>query len=70
MNSPDATTGPPSIEADARAVVEQVLSGKPVDPDAARRVHEHAEQIRQEILSKHGVVNIAVDLIRETRDEA
>jgi hypothetical protein len=71
MDSTEATTGhPPTIEADAQAVIEQVMSGKPVDPDAARRVHARAQQIRREILEKHGVLNVAVDLIRETRDEA
>jgi hypothetical protein len=71
MDSAETTTGhPPGIEADAQAVIEQVMSGKPVDPEAARRVHERAQQIRREILAKHGVLNVAVDLIRETRDEA
>jgi len=71
MNSAETTTAPPSsIEADAQAVIEQVMSGKPVDPEAARRVHERAQQIRREILEKHGVLNVAVGLIRETRDEA
>jgi hypothetical protein len=34
-----------------------------------RRVQERAEAIRQEVLAKHGVLNVAVDLIREGRDE-
>ena len=45
-------------------------SGKPIDPEAARRVHERAQQIRRKILARHGVLNVAVDLIRETRDDA
>jgi hypothetical protein len=71
MDTAKPTTGfPPDIDADAQAVIEQVMTGKPVDPEAARRVHERAQQIRCEILEKHGVLDVAVDLIGETRDEA
>ena len=39
--------------------------------DAAfeKRIGEQTEKIRQEILAEHGVLNVAVDLIREGRDE-
>lgn len=33
------------------------------------RVAEQTEKIRKEILAKHGVLNIAVDLIREGRED-
>ena len=58
------------IVADNQAVMEHVTSGLPLDPAIARRVQERACAIRQEILKKHGIVNVSVDLIRETRDEA
>jgi hypothetical protein len=61
---------PADIDADAKTLIEQVMAGKPVDPEVARRVHERAQQIRQEILAKHGVLDVAVELIRETREEA
>ncbi len=64
------TESRPEITADAQAVIEQALSGQPIDPAAADRVHECAKQIRRDILAKHGVLDAAVDLIRETRDEA
>jgi hypothetical protein len=32
-------------------------------------VHERAHAISQQIFNKHGVLNVAVDLIREIRDE-
>ena len=60
----------PDVETDAQAVIDQVLAGKPVDPEVARRVHERAHAIRQEVLEKCGVLDVAVDLIRETRDDA
>ena len=38
-------------------------------PEVTRRIQERAERIRQEIVQEHGIVNVAVDLIREGRDE-
>jgi hypothetical protein len=60
---------PPDIAADNQAVLDHVLTGRRLDPEIARRVHERARKIRQEILQKHGVINVAVDLIREIREE-
>lgn len=39
--------------------------------DAAfeKRVGEQTQKIQQEMLAEHGVLNVAVDLIREGRDE-
>ena len=34
-----------------------------------KRIHERSEQVRREMFEKHGITNIAVDLIREVRDE-
>jgi hypothetical protein len=34
-----------------------------------KRVGEQTEKIRQRILAEHGVLNVAVDLVREGRDE-
>ena len=59
---------PADVAADNQAVLDHVLTGARLDPEVARRVHERALKIRQEILQKHGVVNAAVDLVRETRD--
>jgi hypothetical protein len=57
---------PPTEEAaDQRAVLDHAFHGKPLDPDAAKRVHERAEAVRK-LLPE---TNIAVDLIRETRDD-
>ena len=39
------------------------------DPGFEKRIGEQTEKIRQEILAEHGVLNVAVDLIREGRDE-
>jgi hypothetical protein len=59
----------PEVAADNQTVLDHVVTGQPLDPEVARRVAERARKIRQEILAKHGVVNVAVDLLREAREE-
>jgi hypothetical protein len=64
------TTGlPPDLAADARAIIDSLTSGKPLDPEVARRVRERGDRIRDEILRTHGVQDIGVGLIRELRGE-
>jgi len=61
---------PAQEQADAEEVMRLVAEGKRVtDPELIRRVQERAEKVRREIVEKHGVVEWAVDLIREARDE-
>jgi len=48
--------------------IQLIMTGKK-DPEFAARVQAETEKITEEIRRKHGVVNIAVDLIREARDE-
>jgi hypothetical protein len=59
----------PQINADEEAVMESCLTGKPLDPEVARRVNERARQITEETFRKHGLVDIAVPAIRELRGE-
>jgi hypothetical protein len=59
----------PQELADSRAVMEHVLSQAPLDPEVYRRVHERAAKITEDLRRKHGTLDIAVDLIREVRDE-
>ena len=60
----------PQVLADLDAVMERIASGKRLDPEASRRIRQRAERITEEIRQKHGQLDIAVQLIRETRDEA
>ncbi len=47
-----------------------IAGGKKVsDPELRRRIRGRAEKVRQVILAKHGVVEWAVDMIRDARDE-
>jgi hypothetical protein len=41
-----------------------------IDPDARRKAAERLDQMRQEFRRRHGEVNLAVELIREARDDA
>jgi len=58
---------PAEVMLDLQKVADAVASGKPVDPDVARRVNERAEKARQELLLTHGVQDIGVQIIREIR---
>jgi hypothetical protein len=60
---------PPDILADLEEVCRQAASGGVRDPELLRRIQERSAKAREEILRKHGVLNVAVDLIREIRDE-
>ena len=56
-----------SSDPDTEAILERVR-GKPLDPAIYQRIREEGARITEEIRKKHGTLNIAVDLIRETRD--
>lgn len=55
-------------QSDREEIYRAVRERRRPDPDVAKRVHERAEKVRQEIFEKHGVLDVAVDLIREGRD--
>ncbi len=61
---------PPEVLADLEQVCRQAAAGGSPDPELLRRVTARAAAVRREILEKHGVLNVAVDLVREIRDEA
>ena len=59
----------PEWDEETRAVMNKVMYGTPVPPEIYERIRARAEKITQEIYEKHGLLDIAVDLIREGRDE-
>lgn len=67
MSENDTTE--PEVLADLDAILEHVFSGTAIEPDLARRVRERSERAQEELRRKHGQLNVAVDLIREIRDE-
>ena len=57
-------------QADSQEVARLIAGGKKVsDPELRRRIRARAEKVRQEILEEYGVVEWAVDMIRDARDE-
>ena len=60
---------PPDVQADAKTVIEHVMTGKPLDPDVARRIRERSEAIQEELRQKYGALDIGVPAIRELRGE-
>ena len=66
------TTVPPLIPADIlaelRAAADRAASGVR-DPEATRRACERMDRMREELRQRQGEMTVAVDLVRETRDE-
>ena len=54
--------------ADLRAVIDSLVSKKPLDPETIRRIEDRAERMTEELRQRYGELNVAVDLIREVRD--
>ena len=57
----------PEIKAAMDEAVRFALTGK-ADPAVLQRIREDAERVREEVLRKHGVLDIGVPAIRELRD--
>ena len=55
---------------DKDALLEHLTMGKPLNPDVRRRILERGERISEQLRQTYGEMDIAVDLIRETRDES
>jgi hypothetical protein len=64
-NNPIST----DLLADMQAVADALAVGKLVSPDVEQRIRERSEEAQKELLRQYGVREIAVDLVRETRDE-
>ncbi|HZW32296.1 MAG TPA: hypothetical protein VFF52_16405 [Isosphaeraceae bacterium] len=61
---------PPEAMADLEEVCRLISEGKRVtDPALLKRISERSEEVQRRIREKYGVVEWAVDLIREARDE-
>lgn len=59
----------PIVDADTEAVIERIAHGTPLPPDVYERIQDRGNKLTEEIREKYGTVEIAVDLIREIRDE-
>ena len=59
---------PPELLADLEEAAHYAASGVR-DPEIMRRACERMDRMREETRKKQGVLNVAVSLIREIRDE-
>src|SRR5438067_355363 len=55
------------VMADLRAVIDAAASGKPLDPEVARRVRERADRASETLSQRPGPANFSVQVIREMR---
>ena len=60
-----------AISSEALADLEALCAslGKPQDPQLVKRVQERARELRERVFREKGLLDVAVDLVRETRDE-
>lgn len=59
----------PELEADTKAVIDKLMYGTPIPPEIYDRIRKKAEEITERVYREHGLLDIAVDLVREVRDE-
>jgi hypothetical protein len=69
MKTVENPTLPADVLADIQAVADAAAAGRPVDADVARRVRKRSAQVQEDLLRQYGVREIAVDLVRQGRDE-
>jgi dTDP-4-amino-4,6-dideoxygalactose transaminase len=58
-----------TIDPDTKAVIDAVMTGEPLDAEAAKRIHDKAMAIRERVLREHGLVDVGVPAIREFRGQ-
>jgi len=56
------------VDPEVQAAIDRALEGVR-DPDSMRQAAERMDRMREEMRARVGNVNLAVPLIRETRDE-
>lgn len=69
-------TNPPTLPAapryeddpDTKAIIEKLMTGKPLDPEVYWRIRREGERIREEIFRTHGLLDVGVPAIRALRD--
>ena len=59
----------PTVDADMEALLERIAHGTPLPPDVYQRIRDRSDRLREEMRQKFGTAEIAVDLVREIRDE-
>jgi hypothetical protein len=62
-------TFPPDVRADLQAVIDHLTTGTPLDPEVGRRVSARSKAVQEELVRRYGIREIAVELIRQGREE-
>jgi hypothetical protein len=63
------TSLPPELAAELDEALANAFAGR-LDPEVMRQACDEQDRVREELRQRVGELNVAVDLIRETRDEA
>ncbi len=63
------TENPPAGLTDLEYAIQLIILGRK-DPAFAARIQAETAKITDEIQRKHGVLDVAVDFIRDVRDDA
>jgi len=69
METIDFPEVPVEVLSDAQAVVDSLMTGKPLEPETYRRVRERGRQITEQLRQKYGELDVGVPAIRELRGE-
>lgn len=65
---PFADAIPPDLTSDTQAVLDKLMTGKPLAPETYQRIRERADKVRDEVARRHGLLDIGVPAIRSLRD--
>ncbi len=70
MNSTKTNSSlPPDLAAALDEALRNAMAGNQ-DPEAMRQACDEQDRLREELRQKVGDLNVAVDLVREARDDA
>jgi hypothetical protein len=69
MKTTERNVIPPKLLAELEEVMADIAKGRR-DPEAMKKASRDMDRLREETRKKLGILDVAVDLIREGRDEA
>lgn len=69
MSTEALRTTDPQEAADSQAVLDHLLHKTPIDPEVYRRVQERAGKVTERLRRQFGTMDVAVELIRQTRNQ-
>jgi hypothetical protein len=59
----------PAIDPDTDAIIQMLMTGKPIPTEVRDRLRAEGHRITEQIREQFGEMEIAAQLIRESRDE-